>query len=264
MSSQKSSCNFTAKELKSLKKEELVQMLLRYQESEVAATPGSPLISNGQVDLGNLTGLVKEAVLEAVRDVRAELRLDYQLQLNESEKKFNTEIQNLRSELQSLRKEFISQMSCMEGDFFVDIQDVVRRKENVMIFGLRESVSLAPHESKAEDLDTIQTLSSELGVENLEISSCHRLGRRSSSKPRPLKISCQNAQQRVELLRSAVRIPRLADSLGFKRVFIKPDLSPKEQAVERKLRQELRIRRLEGEQVIIRGGRIIPKTQQSS
>ena len=104
------------------------------------------------------------------------------------------------------------------------------------------------------------SLSAELGVQDLKVESCHRLGRRKDdqNKPRPLKVTCINSSQRSDLLRFATRIPKLNSSLGFRRVFIKHDMSLREQEIDRQLRLELTRRREAGEKVFIRGGKIIP------
>ena len=57
----------------------------------------------------------------------------------------------------------------------------------------------------------------------------------------------QYLQQRHQLIRCAFRIPQLDGDLGFRRVYIKPDLSPKEQHADRQLREELKSRRDAGE-----------------
>ena len=67
--------------------------------------------------------------------------------------------------------------------------------------------------------------------------------------------------QRNELLRSASHIPHLDASLGYRSVFIKPDLSPKEQEIDRRRRLELKSRREAGERVTIRGGQVVLDTR---
>ena len=80
------------------------------------------------------------------------------------------------------------------------------------------------------------------------------------SRPRPLKVVFENHHERNEFLRSASNL-RKNDHFGkFRGVFIKPDLSPREQEADKRLRSELRRRKEDGEKVTIRRGRIVADT----
>lgn len=125
-----------------------------------------------------------------------------------------------------------------------------------MVFGLSESEAFSPEERKLADTNRIKLLASELGVNDLQVDNVIRLDR-SSSKVRPIKLTGLKPTQRSNLLLSASRIPKIKESLGFQRVFIKPDLSLKEQLANRELRSEWRRRRQAGESVSLKGGRIV-------
>lgn len=99
-----------------------------------------------------------------------------------------------------------------------------------------------------------------ISCEEMREEDCYRLGRR-GEKIRPIKVVCASPYQRAHLLRCAPQIPRLNASLGYEKVFIKPDLSPKEQEAHRSLRKELIRRRGAGENIVIRDGKIIPSTR---
>ena len=99
-------------------------------------------------------------------------------------------------------------------------------------------------------LRALELLSSSLGVKGFEIHDCILLGRR-GDRPRPFKIKWCHPSQRMELLRSAHKILRIDVNLSFRRVFIKPDLSPKEQLAAKLLRDELKSRRSAEEDVVI-------------
>lgn len=170
--------------------------------------------------------------------------------------KFTAEISSLQNEVSTLKKQLDVSIKDAEKEFLHDMRETEERKDNIMIFGLEESGASAPSVSKEDDLSAIKCLSSQLGIEHLEINNFFRLGRR-SNKPRPLKITCKDKYQRSCLLRAAFKIPQLDATLGFRRVFIKPDLSPKEQEADRQLRQEFFRRREAGERVAIRRGCII-------
>ena len=83
-----------------------------------------------------------------------------------------------------------------------------------------------------------------------------RLGR-VGDKARPIKLVGLPMHTRENLLKSAARIRGIEASLGFNSVFIKPDLTPKQQLSNRLLRTQLKTRRENGENVVIRNGQIV-------
>lgn len=272
----KRNSSFSSKELKSFKKDELIRLVLESQDlvkaqtnAGLASTTGPkgrlPRTPNKSSELplmsteffqAELVAKVKSAVLEAVSDLKSELRLEYRALLNDAEAKFSSELESLRQENKALQASLNRQIMDFEKEVLRDRQEFVMRKDNLMIFGLKESAATELSDCKKDDLRALELLSSSLGVRSFEIQDCIRLGRR-GDRPRPLKIRCRHPQQRIELLRSANKIPRIDANLGFRRVFIKPDLSPKEQLADKLLRDELKSRRLAGEHVTILGGRIV-------
>ena len=209
----------------------------------------------------DLSTLIKSAVIDAVREIKTELRQEYRALLTDVEVKFTQKLESLRSEVDHLKNKIDFRFVTFEKEVLQDIQEVEKRRNNVIIFGLNESRAESLSASKEEDLRSVGSLGASLGVRGLKIQDCFRLGKRGlQQRPRPVKVICQDPQQRHELISSAYRIPNLNEDLGFRRVFIKPDLSPKEQEADRQLRQELKLRRANGERVVLRGGRIVADT----
>ena len=225
-------------------------------DSKQGAVPAANCLTEG------LLAQVKTVVVEAVSELKNELRLEYQALLKDLERRVSVEINSLRKEISTFQDNVRNQVMSLEKELLSDFQEAELRKNNVMIFGLKECNSLAS-DGKDEDLKSVKSLSAELGVRDFQIRQCYRLGRR-GAKPRPLKVTCDRPQQRLELLQSSRGIPRLDESLGFRRVFIKPDLSPKEQLVDRELRQELKRRRDAGERVFLRGGKVVVDDRSSN
>ena len=253
------------------KKDELIRLLLEARESGSSSITGSAAPDNSSpthsslgrdVDLDWLSAKIKNAVVEAVYDIRAELKAEYESMLKDARGKFSEELNSLRSEVKNLKERMDTQTRTIETEFFHDMRDSESRRSNIMIFGMKESTSPSLAECKEYDWRSIENLASELGVHDFQVSDFFCLGRR-GDKPRPIKVRCRKLQQRNDLLRIAPRILRLDENLGYRGIFIKPDLSPKEQEANRILREELRRRREAGERVVIRGGRVIPDTRSS-
>lgn len=262
------------KDLRTLKKDQLIRIIEESQkktsspdvdkrnrrslETEDTRYPKMPskCIPNSEAETGSIGWLleqIKTSVTEAVQELKTELRQEYKALFKSLEDDFKREIENVHLEIKTLKMKVDASINNFEKEFLNDMRESEFRKNNIMIFGLKESTDST---SEANDEAQITDLSAELGVPNLKVQRCFRLGRR-SSKPRPVKVICENPKQRTDLLRSAFRIPRLPSNLGFKKVFIKQDLTPKEQEANRQLRQELKNRRELGERVYVRNGRIV-------
>ena len=94
-----------------------------------------------------------------------------------------------------------------------------------------------------------------LDVEQVEIQSIVRLGKKIEGKSRLTKVTLDSVKSKRELLNNA---KKLRNSEKWGRVYITPDLSPHEREENKKLREELRKRRNEGESgLVIRRGKII-------
>ena len=207
----------------------------------------------------SLLAQIKGAVVEAVRDLKNELHREHQAQMEDLEAKFSREVVALQTEITALKERVDLSFKNVEREFLKDLRETEQRKDNVMIFGLEESSAPSPSDARELDLAKVKCLSSALGVQNFKIRNCFRLGQRTNGRSRPIKITCHDPEQRCLFLRSAFHIPKLDASLGFHRVFVKPDLTPKEQEAERQLRLELKARQVAGENVRIRDGRIVMK-----
>ena len=87
-----------------------------------------------------------------------------------------------------------------------------------------------------------------------------RLGKKTdllAGKPRLIKVTINSVSTGKMLLSKAKHL-RSSDDEALSFIYITPDMTPKERENSMKLREELKKRRLEGEHVIIRGGKIIP------
>lgn len=264
--------DLSPRELKSLKKEDLIKLVLKNKEKE-SPQVARPLTSTNllhekrsslaasscsDLDVDLLTSKIKCAVMEAVQDLKAELRAEYEIIFKEQNDKFTGEIERLQKEVSDLRVQIESQSSCLEKEFLHDMRDSELRKNNIMIFGLKESDSPTFEQNKKDDLNLIQKLASELNITGFDMSDCVRLGKR-GEKPRPVKVTCRVSSQRSDILRNAPRIRHLSTALGFQRTYVKPDLSPKEQEANKLLRRELAVRREAGDNVMIKRGKIVAR-----
>lgn len=141
--------------------------------------------------------------------------------------------------------------------------DRERRKQNLVIFGLPESEGSNSSDRNMLDASAFSRLvSSQFKIENITIVKTAHLGRINPEKPRPLLVSLSDSSSRRYLLQNS---KILRGNPEYNKVYISPDLSPKEREANKKLQIELRQRRQGGEtNLIIRKGKIVSKIAASN
>lgn len=138
-----------------------------------------------------------------------------------------------------------------------EVHQVSLRKSNLIINGLREREDGSLQERETHDRNEIAQLATVLGVTDLKVSEVMRLGHSQSRKPRSKKIKCADYDARQKLLFNS---KRLRSHEKFMRTYVNPDLTKLQQSWNRKLRAELKQRRDNGEDVVIRSGNVVPRT----
>lgn len=130
----------------------------------------------------------------------------------------------------------------------VEKEEIQKRCKNVIVFGLNESASDDAGVRFADDLEAMQSVIGNLQVEH-DITKVVRLRKKNEqqdAKPRPLLVSLRSEEERVELLKKAKNLKDMEEG-GLNRIFILPDLTPKQRQIRKNLVQELKKRQSEGE-----------------
>ena len=122
-----------------------------------------------------------------------------------------------------------------------------------MIQGGPESDSGSLEDRARHDAARVDELLREIGASETNISNVRRVGRKRKDGSRLLLLRVADPDGRRRILSKS---KSLRNSSSMSRVFVKPDLTPMQQAQEKKLRDELRDRRANGEDVVIFRGRI--------
>ena len=135
-------------------------------------------------------------------------------------------------------------------DEYVDRE---RRKCNLVVYGLAESIESSTTESGSKDASGFQELTKDIKVNNVQVTKVSRLGKIQTGKQRPLSVDSERAKWSV--LKSAPMLRRCA---RWQSDFISPDLTIKEREIKRALYQELKRRKEAGEKdLVIKRGKII-------
>ena len=113
-----------------------------------------------------------------------------------------------------------SQCTPINKDVDKAVKEALSHQENrrsLVISGIKESIS------QDEDARFVKDLFSYLGEKDVVVVDCFRLGKspitNSASKPRLLKVSLANSNQRTSVLKKA---KLLKDSDHFKQIFVRP------------------------------------------
>lgn len=120
-----------------------------------------------------------------------------------------------------------------------ELEDRKRRELNITVFNLEEHSNQTGLENKAQDEEDIRRICSSIGVEEVEIVTFYRLGKKIQNKTRPIKIILSNKAQRKAILNNAKHISSKA-APEFRRVIFGKDLTPIQRDERRKRISEIK------------------------
>ncbi len=141
-----------------------------------------------------------------------------------------------------------------------------KRECNVVFHNIPECTSEDTELRKKFDEERVDKVLDYLEIdEQQDCLKPVRLGKRSSlpgGRPRLMKVTLNSASTRKKVLSKAKTLRNCRDdNLSF--IYITPDMTPKEREDSKRLREEMKKRRLDGESVVIRGGKIVPDNRSS-
>ncbi len=186
-------------------------------------------------------------------DLPRRLRSMQQLQERQDqlEKSISTLTESVKSVASSLDTKLEAAQKTLKMDILKEIDERRRRESNIIVIGLHER-------NGVNDLDLAKMLICDTLNCPVDIVSSRRIGKPSDGKPKLLHLTLRDFKQVQAVLSSA---SGLKGNNQYKNVFLSPDRSPMEQEEFRKLRNELKERRGNGESVVIRGSSIVEMKQ---
>ena len=140
-----------------------------------------------------------------------------------------------------------------------EARDFDERKNNLIIYNIKETISEDEAISLAADLENVKAVLTHTNpelkdtqIKSISITDIHRMGTLSEpptqEKPRPIKLVLKNQKTKYQVLKKA---KKLKDCESHPKVGIKPDLTKKQQEEEKKLKTDLEERRKNNEDVMI-------------
>lgn len=139
-----------------------------------------------------------------------------------------------------------------------EFEDIDRRRKNVIIFGVPEIDNVSAETAREEERRKLKEICDHVDADSNDILTCFRIGGR-GQKPRPLKLKMKSQDSKEKMLLNARQL-RTFRRVGWnERIFIKPDMTRRQQESMKLLRAELKTRNSNGEDLIIRDGKLIPR-----
>lgn len=215
-------------------------------------------------NLGKLGRKIEESSWQTRRDIDGKLEtkvkeIKQDTGGSEDSKKC---IASLREEVEKIKEGYVKEaVEFGDSKKVRDMQEQVeqlekeRRKKNLIMFNLKESVKSDPNERYKEDERMCHELFSKLGIVDLEIEIVVRLGKRILDRARPLLVKLNQVNDIRSIMQAKSKLKQLD---GFGNVYIERDLTKAEREENKTLRRELYKRRDEGKAwFIIRGRKVV-------
>ena len=149
--------------------------------------------------------------LRNISDSLEDFKGKYDYRMTYLEEKVNhielTTKQGVTSQVSSMKEESINSLK-VDINSVVDkrnleLEDRKRRELNITIFNLMEHSSDNTAENKKADELDIRAITASLGIENLNITTFYRLGKKKPAKTCPLRVVLDSKSQRKFLLENA-------------------------------------------------------------
>ena len=251
------------------------------------------MIMANQTLMENINKNIKEQVNKAVDTKMQEVKSkqdNFEKKLADSEAKnndrftaienelrnkdINNHVQNdeeTHTKLQSMITDIRKSESSMENKIkdevrmYLDSQsEKDKKKKNIIIHRLEESQDKEEDQNERDKVDVLKIIATtnpelvaELQTSLLEDKKIKRLGRKDkdSTKIRPIRVILPDEETKEEILHNCYNL----QESSFKHISVQQDLTKEEQKKNYKLRQEVRERNNNGENVCLYKGEIILK-----
>jgi len=216
-----------------------VKLWIESSEAKILSSLGS--------DLSKISGLL-ECLTKRVEDVELKnVKLERRCALLEGNNSvLSAELKRLRDSTENLKSEILE-------DAVKESINRGRRLQSLVIQGVPESLTGSLEERKRYDIGQMKRILCELELPESVVSDVRRVGRKRSDGSRLMVVRMCDYDSRMKILSKS---KSLKNSHSMRQVFIKPDMTPMQQAQDKCLRDTLRERRANGEDVIIFRGEV--------
>ena len=114
------------------------------------------------------------------------------------------------------------------------------------------------------DMDACKELFQSIGVEEVTFKAVRRLGKRNQDgKPRPIKVILSSEEEKTRIIKSGPKVRRVdSETVSFDphKIFVCPDMTILQREEDIRLRGELRRKRADDPNWIIKGKKLVLRT----
>ena len=172
--------------------------------------------------------------------------------------------------LKTVGNQHETRMSAMESEFkdlkanassqiIDEIERRTFRPSNLIFSGIPEPMEGSADEHQKQDLVKFGQILRELGcIKDSGEIKILRIGKQRNERPRLLKAVCPNHDTKIKILKNG---KDLRNSTIHRHVYVNPYLTPIQQEEGRRLREELRARKHDGEDVVIFRRKVVRKNE---
>ena len=170
-------------------------------------------------------------------------------------------------ELEAKNSKLEQRCNKLEGDYLdlpaallEEFEDRTRRRKNIIISGVPEQMEGSADDRIQADKSGVEEILREIWEDyDDEMIRCHRIGRHATGRARLLRVVLNDEEAKKSILFNAAK--ELRKCPAYKNVYVNPDLTISQRKINKLLREELKRRKSEGEDVIIRRNKIVPRRE---
>lgn len=213
-----------------------------------------------------LKQLIEESSVSVINALRTDLKLmedkllDRIMAVENSVLTLRKEHDGLASEVTALKLNFGALECNVKRDIdscMDEFQNRSIRMNNLILHGVPEQDAGTADERIDLDKTQVERMLSDLNIVNADITDCKRIGKGQRNGPRLLRIRMQDVNKKFEILRKS---NGLRNTTSFKKVFVHQDFTRWQRDEQKCLRDELKIRREHGEDVVIYRGKVTKRS----
>ena len=188
-------------------------------------------------------------------------------------------LQKLTGQAQNLEKVLLDQKTLAQkvkaqDDTLKENKRIEDKENNLIVYGIPETENDEANQMKVDYATVKYIYNTKATLSSRDLTQITRLGTKTDDeKIRPIKLTFANQTKRLEILRNNKNLVlehdaftectlEFCDEKGSKHnhIYVSPDKTKQQREDEKKLREELKKRKLTEKDLIIRNGKIIKKT----
>lgn len=220
-------------------------------------TTRSSSTTSSAITLIDIKNLIESSTKEILGSLKKEIN-EISNKLSHLQNKVD-ELESRNSQLEQRCHQLESKSLNISTAILDEMEDRLRRKKSLIISGIPEQTEGSAEERIEADKTTVEDLLENLcGVSDSDISRTHRIGRQQPDKNRLIRVALSDEDDKKKILYKAKELRNMP---SYSNVYINSDLTPSQRESNKRLREELKRRRDLGDDVIIRGGKVVSRSR---